>query len=252
MIKFSHLYAGYSDTPVLKDLTLTIPSQQLTVVIGPNGCGKSTLLKTICGILPIDRGELTIQGESIHSIPRKLLAQKVSYLAQSRRVPHMTALQMVLHGRFPYLSYPRRYRPQDREAALDAMERMGISHLSNAMLPTLSGGTRQKVYLAMALAQDTSVVLLDEPTTYLDISHQLQCMEQARFLCQEGKTVVIVLHDIAYALRIADHLIVLQDGRIAAQGHPEEIFTSGYLDHVFGVHFERVSTPNGWHYYFYS
>ena len=249
MIQINRLYAGYSDISVLKDITLTIPPQQLTILIGPNGCGKSTLLKTICGILPISQGEITIQGKSIHHLSQKELAQQVSYLSQSRRVPDMTVMQMVLHGRFPYLSYPRRYRSQDREAARAAMAHMGISHLADTMLPTLSGGIRQKVYLAMSLAQDTPVVLLDEPTTYLDISHQLQCMEQTRFLCRSGKTVVMVLHDLPQALRTAHHLVVLRNGQIAAQGNPEQIFTSGCLDDVFSVHFERMNTPDGWYYY---
>lgn len=251
MIEISHLYAGYSAQPVLKDITLTIPPRQLTAIVGPNGCGKSTLLKTLCGILPLQKGEITINGQPVSSCPPKLLAQQVAYLAQSRRVPDMTVEQMVLHGRFPYLSYPRRYRPEDRSIARDAMERMGVSDLSKAMLPTLSGGMRQKVYLAMALAQNTPVVVLDEPTTYLDAAHQLHLMEQARTLCQEGKTVVMVLHDLSQALRTADCMAVLSGGQLAAQGSPDEIFRSGCLDRVFGVGFGRVETPDGPRYYCY-
>lgn len=249
MIEISHLYAGYAACSVLKDITLTLPPRQLTAIVGPNGCGKSTLLKTLCGILPIQSGSITINGQSISSCPPKLLAQQVSYLAQSRRVPDMTVEQMVLHGRFPYLSYPRRYRSQDRSIARTAMERMGISELSDIMLPALSGGMRQKVYLAMALAQDTPVVVLDEPTTYLDVSHQLQLMEQTRSLCREGKTVVMVLHDLSQALRTADYMAVLSGGQLTAQGSPDEIFRSGCLDRVFGVRFKQADTPDGAHYY---
>ncbi len=249
MIEISHLYAGYSAHPVLNDLSLNIPPRQLTAIVGPNGCGKSTLLKTLCGILPVQKGEITVNGQSISSYSPRLLAQQVSYLAQSRRVPDMTVEQMVLHGRFPYLSYPRRYRLEDRKLAERVMERMGILKLAQTMLPSLSGGVRQTVYLAMALAQDTPIVLLDEPTTYLDVAHQFQLMEQVRSLCREGKTVVMVLHDIPQALSTADYLAVLRNGRQTAQGRPEEVFESGCLNQAFGVRFGRFQTPDGLHYY---
>lgn len=250
MIKASGLSSGYPGKTVLSSVDITIPAGKVTMIVGPNGCGKSTLLKTLCGLLPVQSGEIQLSGRNINEYSPKLLAQQLAYLPQSRPIPDITVERMVLHGRFPYLSYPRRYRTQDLQIARGAMERMGILELAQTPLPALSGGQRQKVYIAMALAQDTPIVLLDEPTTYLDVSHQLQMMEHARFLCREGKTVVMVLHDLSMALQVADQLIVMDRGRIVQQGRPEEIFTSQCLDAVFGVSFGRVQTKSGWHYYY--
>ena len=250
MVKVSGLSSGYSGKDVLSGIDLTLSPGELTILVGPNGCGKSTLLKTLCGLLPAKSGEILLNGEHIAAYSSRQLAQQVSYLAQSRPVSDISVEHMVLHGRFPYLSYPRRYRQQDLEIARRAMDQLGISEFAAMPLSTLSGGTRQKVYIAMALAQDTPIVLLDEPTTYLDIAHQLQMMEHARFLCRQGKTVVMVLHDISMALQTADRLIVMNDGRILQQGKPEDVFASGCLDAVFGVHIGRVPITNGWHYYY--
>ena len=249
MIEVKGLSAGYPGKPVLDKVDMTIPVGQVTAILGPNGCGKSTLLKTLCGILPAEEGTVTLEGEDLLSLPQKLLARKVAYLAQSRRVPDITVRRMVLHGRFPYLSYSRRYRPEDRAAAEGAMEQMGLTDLAETPLSQLSGGQRQKVYIAMALAQDTPVILLDEPTTYLDVSHQLRMMAQARRLAGGGKTVVMVVHDLTHALTVADRVILMDRGKVAAQGSPEEVFASGRLELVFGVRLGRVKTDSGWHYY---
>ena len=156
----------------------------------------------------------------------------------------------MLHGRFPYLSYPRRYRQEDHRIAAAAMEKMGVTELADRSLSTLSGGQRQKVYIAMALAQDTPVMLLDEPNSFLDISHQLQLMDQAKALAAEGKTVVLVLHDLSLALEYADSLAVLSGGTCLLQGSPEEVFLSGCLERAFGVRIQRTQTPDGWKYYY--
>lgn len=250
MINVTKLCAGYPSKQVLFDINLTIPAGKITVIVGPNGCGKSTLLKTFCGILPAREGTIQLNGQDLRTFTPQMLARQVSYLAQSRQVPDITAERMVLHGRFPYLSYPRRYRKEDYLMAEDAMNRMGISELKNTPLSNLSGGTRQKVYIAMALAQNTPVILFDEPTTYLDISHQLQMMDHARFLSEEGKTVVMVLHDLSMAMQIADQLVVMDQGCMVNQGTPQEIYDSGCLDRVFGVKVARTQTKNGWHYYY--
>ena len=250
MIDIQNLTAGYPGKPVLQDISLTIPAGQVTVIAGPNGCGKSTLLKTLCGILPPGSGIVTVAGKALATYGRQELARTVAYLAQSRQVPDITARRLVLHGRFPYLSYPRRYRPEDLRITQAAMARMGIEDLGDTPLATLSGGQRQKVYLAMALAQDTPVILLDEPTTYLDVAHQLQMMAQAKQLCREGKTVVMVLHDLSQALQSADHLVVLDRGRVIRHGTPEEIYRSQCLEEVFQVHLGRIETNAGWRYYY--
>ena len=249
MLEIRDLRVGYPDKTVLQGVNMEIPAGALTVILGPNGCGKSTLLKAICGILPVSGGEILLEKESLPALPPRMLARKVAYLAQSRQVPDITARRMVLHGRFPYLSYPRRYRPEDYAAAEAAMEQMGIAHLADVPLQNLSGGQRQKVYIAMALAQNTPVILLDEPTTYLDVSHQLQLMRQAKELREAGKTVVMVIHDLAHGLQTADKVVLMDAGRIAAQGTPEAVFASGKLEAVFGVKLGRVKTQSGWHYY---
>lgn len=249
MIEATNLRVGYPGKTVLRDVDLTIPKGKVTVIVGPNGCGKSTLLKAICGMLPLQAGDIKLDGTSVGTLSSKLLAQRVSYLSQSRRVPDITVGRMVLHGRFPYLSYPRKYRKIDMEIARSAMTRMGVAELAETPVSELSGGQRQKVYLAMALAQDTHCVLLDEPTTYLDVAHQLQMGEHARFLCSQGKTVVMVLHDLPLALKTADHIVVMQDGRVAAVGTPGEILASGCMDTVFGVAVRSVQTPMGQQFY---
>lgn len=248
MIEVSHLCAGYSGKDVLHDVSLSFPTGQLTAVVGPNGCGKSTLLKAVCGILTPTAGEVRLDGVPFRELPHP--ARCLAYLPQHRPIPDITAERLVLHGRFPYLSYPRRYGRRDLDLARAALEKMGLSEVAQAPVASLSGGVRQKVYLAMILAQDTPAVLLDEPTTYLDAAHQLQTMADARALCAAGKTVAAVLHDLPLALRLADRLAVLSGGRAVCTGTAEEVFESGLLDRVFGVVVRRVETPGGWQYYY--
>lgn len=249
MLEVRNLKAGYSGKTILNQVNLTVPEGKVTAILGPNGCGKSTLLKTICGILTAQSGEVLLDGTDILGLNPKLLAQKVAYLAQDRRIPDITVERLVLHGRFPYLGYPRRYRKEDFDATRTAMEKMGVAGLADTLVQQLSGGQRQKAYIAMALAQDTPVVLLDEPTAYLDIAHQLQMMQQARLLAQQGKTVLMIIHDLPHAMQTADKLILMNEGEIAAQGTPEEIFASAMVDRIFNIKLDRVKTDSGWRYY---
>ena len=249
MLDIRNLSAGYPGNPVLRDISLSIPEGAVTVIIGPNGSGKSTLLKALAGILPAS-GSVRLEGLELLELSGRELAKKVAFLPQNRAVPEITVKNLVLHGRFPYLSYPRRYRPEDHKAAEVSMTKMGISDLADRSLATLSGGQRQKVYIAMALAQDTPVVLLDEPNTFLDISHQLQMMDQAKALAADGKTVVLVLHDLAMALECGDSLVVLSRGQCLFQGSAEETFRSGCLDRAFRVAVKRFRTEAGWKYYY--
>lgn len=248
MLEIKDLTAGYPGHPVLEQVSFLVPEGKLTVIAGPNGCGKSTLLKAIGGILPARR-ELYLQGQPLHTLSQRELARKIAFLPQNRPVPEITAERLVLHGRFPWLGYPRRYRTEDQRIAREAMETLGIGDLAGRSVSALSGGQRQKVYLAMALAQDTPVVLLDEPTTYLDIRHQLQLMVLTRQLADSGKTLILVLHDLSLALEYADRLVILEQGTIAAHGTPDEVFSSGTLGRVFGVEVRRVQTEDGWKYY---
>ena len=251
MLEIRNLSAGYPGNPILTDVSMAFTQGTVTVIVGPNGCGKSTLLKALAGILSAE-GHVLLEGQDLLSLNHRELAKKVAFLPQSRPIPEISVKNLVLHGRFPYLSYPRRYRQKDYAAAAAAMEKMGVAELADRNLTSLSGGQRQKVYIAMALAQDTPVVLLDEPNTFLDISHQMQLMQHAKALAAEGKTVVLVLHDLSMALEYADSLCVLHQGKCLFQGSPEEAYLSGCLDAAFGVQVQRVETSDGWKYYFSS
>lgn len=250
MVELKGLSAAYPEGEVLHDISLTIQPGQVLVLLGPNGCGKSTLLRTILGFVPKTGGEIRVDGAPIQSLSPRDLAQKIAYLPQSRPVPNITARRMVLHGRFPYLGYPRRYRPEDQAAVCEALERTDALSLADRLLPQLSGGQRQRVYLAMALAQDTGTILMDEPTTYLDVSHQLEVMTLARRLAREGKAVVLVLHDLCLALRCADRVALMSQGRLLACGTPEEVYGSPVLEELFGVKLRRTQSGDGWCYYY--
>ena len=249
MIELKGLTVGYGGKTVLRDVSLDFPAGQVTVLLGPNGCGKSTLMKTALGLLPRQGGEILYDGVDLERLTTRQVARKAAYLAQSREIPSITVRRMVLHGRFPYLGYPRRYRAEDYTAAAEALEWAGAAEQADRPVQELSGGQRQKVYLAMALAQDTETVFMDEPTTYLDVRHQLEVMAVSRRLADMGRAVVLVLHDLSRALRDADQLAVLADGTLRQVGTPEEVFTGGELDRAFGVAVRRVRTESGWLYY---
>lgn len=249
MIALKDLTVGYHGEALLSQVNLEFPQGQVTVLLGPNGCGKSTLLKTVLGLLPPLGGEILYDGEPISSLSGRAVARKAAYMAQNHTVPSIVAQRMVLHGRFPYLSFPRKYRKEDHEAVRRALETAGGLDLSNRPMQELSGGQRQKVYLAMALAQETGTILMDEPTTWLDIRHQLEVMATARALAESGRAVGLVSHDLCLALRTADRVAVLAQGALQLAAPPEEAFASGVLDLAFGVRVRRVETPTGWQYY---
>lgn len=245
MVEIQDLTAGYGGAPVLKDLSLTLPEGKLTAIIGPNGCGKSTLLRAIMGLTPKVTGSVKLDGASLRTLPPAELARRVAYLPQERPVPNMTVGQLVLHGRFPYLQYPRRYRDADREAARATLARMGLSELAQVPLSQLSGGIRQKCRIAMALCQDTPVLLLDEPLSFLDISHQLELMALCRELARQGKTMVLVLHQLSLALQWADEIVLMEAGRIRQTGIPRALACGEALPQVFGVDVRQWDTPLG-------
>ena len=198
MLEARNLSAGYPGRAVLAGVSLAARPGRVLALLGPNGCGKSTLLRTMAGLLPPLGGEVLLDGRRDYS-PRQA-AQRVAYLPQSRTAPNITVRRLVLHGRFPYLSYPRRYGREDYEAVDRALAAADALDLADRPLPELSGGQRQKAYLAMALAQETEAILMDEPTTFLDIRHQLEVLALVRRLAEEGRGVVLALHDLCLAL----------------------------------------------------
>lgn len=248
MIETVNLRAGYGGREILHGVTLTARKGEVLALVGPNGCGKSTFLKALVGIVPPE-GEVRIDGKPVGELPGNALARHLSYLPQGKSVPDITAGRLVLHGRFPYLHYPRRYGPGDIAIAREAMEKLDIVEVWDTPVAALSGGMRQKVYIAMALAQGTGNLLLDEPTTYLDIAHQLRLLTLTRELAREGKTVTMVLHDLPQAMEYSDRLAVMKDGRLLDVGTPEEIFTQGSLEAAFGVKLSRFRASDRWRYY---
>ena len=247
MLEAKNLSAGYPGRAVLAGVSLAARPGRVLALLGPNGCGKSTLLRTMAGLLPPLGGEVLLDGRRDYS-PRQA-AQRVAYLPQSRTAPSITARRMVLHGRFPYLSYPRRYRREDHEAVDRALAAADALDLADRPLPELSGGQRQKAYLAMALAQETEAILMDEPTTFLDIRHQLEVLALARRLAEEGRGVVLALHDLCLALTAADDVAVLGEGRLLALGGPEGVYQSKVLERVMGVRLDRSEGPGGRRYF---
>lgn len=249
MIKMENISVEYGNTEVLHNISVEFPAGKLTVLVGPNGCGKSTLLKTLIHLKEYTSGEIFVEGHSIRDLDTNILAQKVAYLPQGKKAPDITVRRMVLHGRFAYLKYPRRYRKIDYEMAEKAMKWVGIEHLAEQNVNQLSGGMQQKVYIAMLLAQDTTTILMDEPTTYLDIQYQIKLMDMAKELVAQGKAVVMVLHDISQAFRNADYIVVMDGGRIKDCGTPEEIYQKKTVDEVFQIQLNRVFTEIGYQYF---
>lgn len=235
MFEIKNIFAGYGKTEVLSDFCACFEKGKLTAVIGPNGCGKSTLLKTAAGIITPTHGNITINGKSIADMKRKEIAKLVAYLAQGNAVPDMTVEQMVLHGRFPHLGYPAKYSPHDRAIAHDAMIQTGVAKFAQKPLFALSGGMRQNAYIAMTIAQSTEYILLDEPTTYLDISNQISLIKLLRTLVKNGKGIAAVMHDLPLAMNYSDNIIVMSNGKSIMAGTPSDIYSSHIAEGLFGV-----------------
>ena len=248
MLELKNISTGYGKQTVLCNVTATFEKGKLTSIIGTNGCGKSTLLKAILGILPLSSGSISVDGQALDSLRRKEIAKKIAYLSQGKNTPDMTVEQMVLHGRFPYLSYPRRYTNRDREIAVEAMKAVGIEELAQKPMYALSGGMRQNAYIAMALAQDTDYILLDEPTTYLDIEHQLGLMKLLRDLARSGKGIVAVMHDLPIAFEFSDGIVMIEKGRVKAQTRPSELCGSSVIEETFKVRLKREGESGKYYY----
>lgn len=252
MIRCEKLSAGYGREAVIKDISWEAAEGRLTAIVGPNGSGKSTLLKSLTCQTVEEGGCVYLEGKPLKQWKSKDMAKQLAYLPQSRNDTNISVFRMVLHGRFPYLSYPRHYTKNDEEMVIRTLERMGIDELSEKPVSELSGGEKQKAYLVMALVQDAPILLLDEPTTYLDLSAQIELMEMLKQLSEDGKTVAVVLHDLNQALWYADEIVLMENGRMKQCGTPEEILCSGALEDVFHVRIHILPDECGKKYYCFS
>lgn len=252
MIELKTVSAGYQNHPVIQDISLSIPRNSIFTLIGPNGCGKSTLLKTMARLISFQSGEIYLNGQFLPDIPRRELAKKMAILPQNRDIPGITVENLTLHGRFPYLGLSRIPSKKDRQMADAAMDLTGVTHLRNRDLRELSGGERQKAYLSMVIAQDADLILLDEPTTHLDIGYQFDLLELIQKLNQKGKTIVMVLHELSHALEYSDRIAVMEHGRLLNTDTPANIFHSGLLNKVFHVTGHIAQNETGQSYYFTS
>lgn len=235
-LKARNLSVGYGAEPVIADLDFTVPEGKFTAVIGPNGCGKSTLVKSLSRVLPTDPGMVTLDDRAISSYRSKSLAQRLALLPQDPVVPDgVTVASLVSRGRYPYHRPLRQWSPEDPAAISQALADTGLVALADAPVAELSGGQRQRAWLAMVLAQQTQYVLLDEPTSFLDISHQIDVLRMCRKITATGRTVLAVLHDLNQAARYADELVVMSNGELVAQGVPEDVLTADLVQEVFGL-----------------
>ena len=235
---------GYDRRVVSAGLSVCIPDGSFTVIVGPNACGKSTLLRGLSRLLKPAEGRVVLDGRSIASYRAKEVARRLGLLPQSSIAPNgITVADLVAHGRYPHQNLVRQWTDADERAVLEAMAATGVAELSGRLVDELSGGQRQRVWVAMALAQQTPLLLLDEPTTFLDIAYQIELMELFTDLNAAGTTLVAVLHDLNQAARYATHLVAMKDGRIVAEGAPRDVVTADLVHEVFGLRCMVVPDP---------
>ncbi|AFZ69273.1 ABC transporter ATP-binding protein [Deinococcus peraridilitoris] len=235
----------YGTRRVIEDLDLTLPGG-VTTIIGANGCGKSTLLRSLSRLLNPERGSVLLDGHDLHRLPTKVVAQKLAILPQGPSAPEgLTVEELVWFGRHPHQGMFAQRSKEDRDIVAWALDHTGMRVFATRPLENLSGGQRQRAWIAMSLAQGTSTLLLDEPTTYLDLSHQLEVLHLVRRLNEEeGKTIIMVLHDLNQAVRYSDELVAVQGGKVYAQGHPASIMNKQLLRDVFGLEAHLLEDPD--------
>ncbi|PWS42931.1 cobalamin/Fe(3+)-siderophore ABC transporter ATP-binding protein [Streptomyces sp. ZEA17I] len=240
-----HLTLGYGDRTVVSSLDLVVPPGAVTVIVGANACGKSTLLRSMSRLLAPREGRVVLDGKEVHRLPAKELARTLGLLPQSPVAPEgITVSDLVGRGRHPHQSMFSRWNEKDDAAVASALEATATEPLADRAVDELSGGQRQRVWIAMALAQQTDLLLLDEPTTFLDASHQIEVLDLLTDLNQErGTTIVMVLHDLNLAARYADHLIALADGKLHSFGSPAEVLTEETVRAVFGLESRVIEDP---------
>ncbi|MFK0117917.1 ABC transporter ATP-binding protein [Streptomyces sp. NPDC090994] len=231
------LRLAYGDRVVVDGLDLAVPAGRITVIVGANACGKSTLLRALARLLNPGAGTVQLDGRSVHSIPTRTLAQRLGILPQAPVAPEgLTVIDLVGRGRSPHQTWWRQWSAADEQAVHDALRATAMTELAQRAVDELSGGQRQRAWIAMAVAQGTPVLLLDEPTTYLDLAHQIDVLDLITDLNRhQGRTVVMVLHDLNQACRYADHIVAMKAGRIVAEGAPSEVITARTVEEVFGL-----------------
>ena len=241
----SGLSAGYDNKDILHGLDLEVPPGKITVIVGANACGKSTFLRTLARLISPSQGQVLLDGKSIHRIPSRDLARTLGLLPQSPIAPEgITVADLVSRGRHPHQSLFSRWTRKDDEAVDSALVATKTFDLAERPIDELSGGQRQRVWIAMALAQQTDILLLDEPTTFLDINHQIEVLDLLTDLNRmRGTTVVMVLHDLNLAARYADHLVAIADGRVHISGRPEDVLTEETVRDVFGLDSRVIEDP---------
>ncbi|AWB93890.1 ABC transporter ATP-binding protein [Aeromicrobium chenweiae] len=244
-LRAQHLTLGYADSDIVSDLDVEIPDGKITVIVGANACGKSTLLRGLARLLRPRAGQVLLDGTSLHDMKSADVARVLGLLPQSPVAPDgITVGDLVGRGRYPHQGWFRRWSAEDDHAVAAALAATGTTDLEGRALSELSGGQRQRVWVAMALAQDTDLLLLDEPTTFLDINHQVELLDLLTDLNREsGKTIVLVLHDLNLACRYADHIIAMKKGSILAEGAPRDVIDAAVVTEVFGLACDVVPDP---------
>jgi iron complex transport system ATP-binding protein len=239
------LSLGYGDKPIVENLTLTVAHGAITAIVGPNACGKSTLLRGLARLLRPAGGQVILDGADITTLRTKEVARKLGLLPQSSIAPEgITVADLVARGRFPHQKLLRQYSREDQRAVADAMAATEVTPLAGRPVDQLSGGQRQRVWVAMVLAQQTPLILLDEPTTFLDIAHQIELLDLfAELNAAKGSTIVAVLHDLNHACRFADQIVAMKDGSIVAQGDPSAVVTTELVEEVYGLECQIIDDP---------
>jgi iron complex transport system ATP-binding protein len=244
-LRTEKLTVGYDDNTIITDLTVGIPDGRVTAIVGPNACGKSTLLRGLARLLKPSSGEVILDGLDINTLHTKEVARRLGLLPQTSIAPEgITVADLVSRGRFPHQKVLRQWSSADADAVAEAMRATAVEELSGRLVDELSGGQRQRVWVAMVLAQETPLVLLDEPTTYLDIAHQVELLDLfAKLNREQDRTVVAVLHDLNHACRYADHIIAMKSGQIVVQGDPNDVITEQLVEDVYGLKCQIIADP---------